>query len=188
MSNERRVILHPDRDALAAAVAARFITKTMDLIDEFGEASDGADRRDRWESRCWRRSTPPRHGTAWTGRSSTCGGATSAGCPAGDPERNGPAGTRCAARSRGVVSPERVHPFAASDGDLDLDGGCRRVRGGARGSRDDGLGAPLVRHHVPGRRPRWARRVAVPRAAWRPGAGAHRHRGAELAEAAALSG
>ena len=35
MTNERRVLVHPDDDALVAAVAARFTTKVIDLMDEF---------------------------------------------------------------------------------------------------------------------------------------------------------
>ncbi|MFF2390257.1 6-phosphogluconolactonase [Agromyces sp. NPDC058104] len=33
MTNERRVLVHPDKATLAGAVAARFITKTLDLLD-----------------------------------------------------------------------------------------------------------------------------------------------------------
>ena len=33
MTNERRVLVHPDKASLAGAVAARFITKTLDLLD-----------------------------------------------------------------------------------------------------------------------------------------------------------
>ena len=33
MSNERRVLVHPDKAALAGSVAARFITKVIDLLD-----------------------------------------------------------------------------------------------------------------------------------------------------------
>jgi len=33
------VLVHPDKAALAASVAARFMTKMVDLIDEFGEAT-----------------------------------------------------------------------------------------------------------------------------------------------------
>ncbi|MDM4763114.1 6-phosphogluconolactonase [Galbitalea sp. SE-J8] len=39
MSNGRRVIVHPDKSALAAAVAARFITTLIDVIDEYGHAA-----------------------------------------------------------------------------------------------------------------------------------------------------
>ncbi|MDQ1530466.1 MAG: 6-phosphogluconolactonase [Microbacteriaceae bacterium] len=35
MTNERRVLVHPDGDALIAAVAARSLTKAVDLLDEF---------------------------------------------------------------------------------------------------------------------------------------------------------
>ncbi|MCP1121792.1 6-phosphogluconolactonase, partial [Robbsia andropogonis] len=33
MTNERRVLVHPDADSLAASVAARFVTKVIDLLD-----------------------------------------------------------------------------------------------------------------------------------------------------------
>jgi 6-phosphogluconolactonase len=33
VTNERRVLVHPDKASLAGAVAARFITKTLDLLD-----------------------------------------------------------------------------------------------------------------------------------------------------------
>lgn len=34
MTNERRVLIHEDREALAASLAARFLTKTVDLLAE----------------------------------------------------------------------------------------------------------------------------------------------------------
>lgn len=34
MTNDRRVIVHPDKPALASSVAARFLTKVVDLLDE----------------------------------------------------------------------------------------------------------------------------------------------------------
>lgn len=39
MTNERRVLVHPDEDALAASVAARFITKTVDILDDLDTAT-----------------------------------------------------------------------------------------------------------------------------------------------------
>ncbi|TAM69903.1 MAG: 6-phosphogluconolactonase [Microbacteriaceae bacterium] len=39
MTNERRVLVHPDKEALAASVAARFITKTVDILDNRGRAT-----------------------------------------------------------------------------------------------------------------------------------------------------
>jgi 6-phosphogluconolactonase len=38
MTNERRVLVHPDKAALTASVAARFLTKTIDIIDDLGGA------------------------------------------------------------------------------------------------------------------------------------------------------
>jgi 6-phosphogluconolactonase len=35
VTNERRVLVHPDVDALTAAVAARFLTKLVDLLDDY---------------------------------------------------------------------------------------------------------------------------------------------------------
>ncbi|MCU1575555.1 MAG: 6-phosphogluconolactonase, partial [Leifsonia sp.] len=34
MTNERRVLVHPDKQALAASVAARFLTKMVDILDD----------------------------------------------------------------------------------------------------------------------------------------------------------
>lgn len=39
MSNERRVLVHQDKQTLAGSVAARFITKTVDVLDDLGEAN-----------------------------------------------------------------------------------------------------------------------------------------------------
>ncbi|MBN9607000.1 MAG: 6-phosphogluconolactonase [Actinomycetales bacterium] len=38
MTDEQRVLVHPDREALAAAVAARFLTKIVDVLEERGSA------------------------------------------------------------------------------------------------------------------------------------------------------
>ena len=37
MTHERRVLVHADRAALAASVAARFITTAVDLLHEEGD-------------------------------------------------------------------------------------------------------------------------------------------------------
>lgn len=37
-TNERRVLVHPNKQALAASVAARFLTKTVDVIADYGVA------------------------------------------------------------------------------------------------------------------------------------------------------
>lgn len=38
MTNERRVLVHPDKEALAGSVAARFLTKIIDVLDDQGAA------------------------------------------------------------------------------------------------------------------------------------------------------
>ncbi|HEX7834693.1 MAG TPA: 6-phosphogluconolactonase [Pseudolysinimonas sp.] len=38
MTNERRVLVHPDKEALAGSVAARFITKIIDVLEEQEQA------------------------------------------------------------------------------------------------------------------------------------------------------
>lgn len=38
MTNERRVLVHPDKQALSGSVAARFLTKMVDILDDLGEA------------------------------------------------------------------------------------------------------------------------------------------------------
>jgi 6-phosphogluconolactonase len=38
VTNERRVLVHPDKEALAGSVAARFITKIIDVLDEQEQA------------------------------------------------------------------------------------------------------------------------------------------------------
>jgi 6-phosphogluconolactonase len=39
VSNERRVLVHPDKQTLAGSVAARFVTKIVDVLDDLGEAN-----------------------------------------------------------------------------------------------------------------------------------------------------
>ena len=39
MTNDRRVLVHPDVEALIAAVSARFMTKLTDLLDEYHEVN-----------------------------------------------------------------------------------------------------------------------------------------------------
>jgi 6-phosphogluconolactonase len=118
MSNERRVIVHPDREALATAVAARFIAKVVDLIEEFDEASvvltggsvgiavlaaiNASPARD---------SVPWSRVNVWWGDERWL--------PAGHADRN-EVQARDALLSHVALDPARVHPFAASDAGLSL--------------------------------------------------------------------
>lgn len=119
MSNERRVIVRPDRQTLARAVAARFITKIVDLIDEFEEASvvltggtmgsavleaiNGSPARDSID---WSRLN------VWWGDERWL--------PSGDPERN-ETQARVALLDHVPLEEARVHPMGASDAGPDLD-------------------------------------------------------------------
>ena len=88
VTNERRVLVHPDKASLAGAVAARFITKIARPARRAGRGARRAHRRHDGRCRARRRSPPPPRATSSTGRACTSGGATSAGCPRGDAERN----------------------------------------------------------------------------------------------------
>ena len=119
MSNERRVIVHSDKAALAAAVAARFITKVVDLVDEFDEASivltggtmgsavlEAVNVNPARDSIDWSRVN------VWWGDERWL--------PKGDPERN-ETQARAALLDHVALDPSRVHAFAASDEGVELD-------------------------------------------------------------------
>ena len=115
-ATERRVILHPDGPALTSAVAERFIRKSADVIEEFGEVSvvltggtmgigtlAASPERDRVD---WSRVN------VWWGDERWV--------PADHPDRN-ELQARRALLDHVPVDPERVHPFPASDSGLELD-------------------------------------------------------------------
>ena len=119
MSNERRVILHPGKEALAGAVAARFITKVVDLIDEFDEATivlTGGSMGIAVLSAI--ADSPARDSIDWSRVNIWWG--DERWLPAGDPERN-EVQAREALLDKVALDPARVHPFAASDAGLELD-------------------------------------------------------------------
>ncbi|MBG6054190.1 6-phosphogluconolactonase [Salinibacterium sp. CAN_S4] len=119
MSNERRVIVHPDKASLAAAVAARFISKAADLISEFDEASvvlTGGTMGSAVLSAI--NSSPARDTVDWSRVNVWWG--DERWLPAGDPERNDTQ-ARIALLDHVPLDPDRVHPFAASDSGLELD-------------------------------------------------------------------
>ena len=119
MTNERRVIVHPNKSALAAAVAARFITKVVDLMAEFDEASvvltGGTMSSAVLEAI---NSSPARDSMDWSRVNVWWG--DERWLPAGDPQRN-ETQARAALLDHVPLDPARVHAFAASDSGLDLD-------------------------------------------------------------------
>lgn len=119
MSNERRVIIHPDKESLAAAVAARFITKVVDLVGEFDEASvvlTGGSVGIAVLSAI--NANPARDSIDWSRVNVWWG--DERWLPAGDPERN-EVQARAALLDHVPLDPTRVHPFACSDDGLELD-------------------------------------------------------------------
>jgi len=119
MSNERRVIVHPDKAALAAAVAARFITKVVDLVGEFDEATivltGGTMGSAVLEAV---NASPARDSIDWSRINVWWG--DERWLPKGDPERN-ETQARAALLDHVALDPARVHTFPASDEGLDLD-------------------------------------------------------------------
>jgi 6-phosphogluconolactonase len=118
MSNERRVIVYSDRDALANAVAARFIAKMVDLIEEFDEASvvlTGGSAGIAVLAAI--SASPARDSVDWSRVNVWWG--DERWLPAGDAERN-EVQARDALLSQVALDPARVHPFAASDSGLSL--------------------------------------------------------------------
>ncbi|MFM9878449.1 MAG: 6-phosphogluconolactonase [Rhodoglobus sp.] len=119
MSNERRVILHPDKGALAGAVAARFLTKMVDLIDEFDEATvvlTGGSLGIAVLAAI--NESPARDSVDWSRVNLWWG--DERWLPSGDPERN-ETQARQALLDHVTLDPARVHPMGASDGGLSLD-------------------------------------------------------------------
>lgn len=119
MSNERRVIIHPDKAALAAAVAARFVSKVVDLVGEFDEASivltGGTMGSAVLEAV---NASPARDSVDWSRVNVWWG--DERWLPTGDPERN-ETQARAALLDHVALDPARVHPFPTSDSGLDLD-------------------------------------------------------------------
>lgn len=120
MTNARRVLVHADKQALAGSLAARFITKVVDLLDAQPEVNivltggtvgtavlEAINESSARDSIDWSRVN------LWWGDERWL--------PAGDPERN-ETQARAALIDHVAVIESNVHPFASSDGSLTLDG------------------------------------------------------------------
>ncbi|MDO7881959.1 6-phosphogluconolactonase [Salinibacterium soli] len=119
MSNERRVIVHPDKETLAGSVAARFLTKVVDLIAEFDEATvvlTGGSMGIAVLAAI--NASPARDSVDWSRVNVWWGDERF--LPEGDPERN-ETQAREALLDHVPLDPARVHPFARSDAGIDLD-------------------------------------------------------------------
>jgi 6-phosphogluconolactonase len=119
MTNERRVLVHPDKGTLTGAVAARFITKVLDLLDDqdvvhvvLTGGSMGAAVLDAVKQ------SPAHKSVDWTRVHFWWG--DERWVPEGHEDRND-LQSRDALLDSLDLPPENVHPFPASDSGLSLD-------------------------------------------------------------------
>jgi 6-phosphogluconolactonase len=119
VTNERRVLVHPDKATLAGSVAARFLTKMIDVLDEKDVAhvvlTGGSMGSAVLEAI---NSSPARDTLDWSRVHFWWG--DERWLPEGDIERND-AQARAALLDHLPIAPEQVHPFAASDAGVELD-------------------------------------------------------------------
>ncbi len=119
MTNERRVLVHSDSDALAASITARFLTKTVDLLDENDRVNivlEGG--RIAIRVLATINSSPARDSVDWSRVHFWWG--DERWLPAGDAERND-VKARAALIDHIDIPAENVHTCPTSDGPLDLD-------------------------------------------------------------------
>ncbi|KQO99886.1 6-phosphogluconolactonase [Leifsonia sp. Leaf264] len=119
MTNERRVLVHADTGSLAASVAARFITKTVDILDDQGAANvvlTGG--RVGTAVLAAINASPARDTIDWSRVSFWWG--DERWLPAGDPERNDQQ-AREALLDHISVPAENVHAYPSSDSGITLD-------------------------------------------------------------------
>jgi 6-phosphogluconolactonase len=119
MTNERRVLVHPDKGSLAGSVAARFITKMLDILDEQAVAhvvlTGGSMGSAVLEAVA---ASPARTSIDWSRVHFWWG--DERWVPARDEERNDEQ-ARVALLDDLDLPADNVHPFPASDSGLTLD-------------------------------------------------------------------
>ncbi|HWM17682.1 MAG TPA: 6-phosphogluconolactonase [Microbacterium sp.] len=123
MTNERRVLVHPDKASLASSVAARFITKMRDILDAQPVAhvvlTGGSMGAAVLESVA---ASPARTSIDWSRVHFWWG--DERWVPAGDDERND-AQSQAALLDDLDLPADNVHPFPTSDSGLSLDEAAR---------------------------------------------------------------
>jgi 6-phosphogluconolactonase len=119
MTNERRVLIHPDKASLSGSVAARFITKTIDLLED--RDADGAAREDDIDGVAVLaaiNASPARDSVDWSRVSFWWGDERFVA--KNDPERN-ELQARQALLDHIAVPEEQIHAFPSSDEMADID-------------------------------------------------------------------
>ena len=119
MTNERRVLVHPDKSTLAGSVAARFITKVLDLLDAqqtvhvvLTGGSMGVAVLEAVAA------SPARHSIDWSRIHFWWG--DERWVPLGHQDRNDAQSRTALLDALGLV-PEQVHAFPAADSGLSID-------------------------------------------------------------------
>jgi len=142
VSNEPRVLTHPNREELVASVARRFIKKAVQIIDDFGEVtvsltggSVGI------ASLAAINASPQREAIAW-GRMNLWWG-DERWLPRSDPERN-ELQARRALLDHVPLDPARVHPMPASDEGFTLDEAAERYAAELRAAAPIGQTLPAI--------------------------------------------
>ncbi len=146
MTNERRVLVHPDVDALIAAVSARFLTKLTDLLDEYHEVNvaltGGTVAQGVQEAVA---SSPMRDAIDWTRVHFWWGDERFV--PKDDPERN-ERQAREALLDRLPTPAENIHPFPASDEIEDIDRAAEAYAAELEEHADPALRLPVPRFDI----------------------------------------
>ncbi|THG35252.1 6-phosphogluconolactonase [Glaciibacter flavus] len=124
MTSDRRVLVHASTEELAASVAARFITKTVDILDDLGSATivlTGG--RVGTAVLAAVNASPARDSIDWSRVSFWWG--DERWLPRDDDERNEKQ-ARDALLDHIAVPPENVHPFPATNDGIELDAAASR--------------------------------------------------------------
>jgi 6-phosphogluconolactonase len=119
MTNERRVLVHPDKASLAGAVAARFLTKTLDVLDSQEVAHIALTGGSMGSAVLEAVAASPAHTSLDWSRIHFWWG-DERWLPEGDAERNDRQ-TRDALLDRLPLPKDQLHAFPASDSGLSLD-------------------------------------------------------------------
>jgi 6-phosphogluconolactonase len=119
MTNERRVLVHPDKASLAGAVAARFLTKTLDILDTQEVVHLALTGGSMGSAVLEAVASSPAHTSLDWSRIHFWWG-DERWLPEGDPERNDKQ-SRDALLDRLDLGDDQVHAFPASDSGLSLD-------------------------------------------------------------------
>jgi 6-phosphogluconolactonase len=111
VTNERRVLVHPDKQTLAGSVAARFLTKIVDLLDDEGSANVCLTGGTMGEAVLAAiADSPARHGVDWSRIDFWW--SDERYLPHGDPDRNDTQSKRALLDQLGL-RPEQVHSLPA---------------------------------------------------------------------------